>query len=161
MYWQTRDSTRNIMSLQLHGKFPKSCRILYKMQNFLTTFAIGFMCYYLNHPFITNCINGYAPTYKTISRPNILSQKRIIRALSCASRRDQTLPLFVNGISSDCVTPCFLLRRSFTKLCINRTTLKTSVSKKSTLSLISQSIRVCIFASTSQHGPNYFKIPNC
>ena len=76
------------------GKLSKSCGILYKIRNCLTTPAKSLLYYSLIHPFLTYCINVYASTYKTNLRPVISSQKRVIRTLSHASRRDHTLPLF-------------------------------------------------------------------
>ena len=76
------------------SKLSKSCGILYKVRNCLTTSAKNMLYYSLIHPFLTYCINVYASTYKTNLRPIFLSQKRVIRTLSHASRRDHTLPLF-------------------------------------------------------------------
>ena len=47
------------------GKLSKSCGVLNKILNCLTTSAERLLYYSLIHSFLTYCINVYASTYKT------------------------------------------------------------------------------------------------
>ena len=80
----------------LKNKISKTIAILYKCKNILTINSLKILYQSLVKPYITYCIEIWGHTYKTITKPILLLQKKAIRIINKADYKQPTNQLFIN-----------------------------------------------------------------
>ena len=76
-------------------KLSKSAAILYKTKDILNSDSLHMLYCSFILPYITYCVEVWGRTYKTITNPIFLLQKKVIRIINRADYREPTHKLFI------------------------------------------------------------------
>ena len=79
----------------IKSKLSKTMAILYKTRHFLNNNSLFTLYCSLMLPYITNCVEVWGNTYKTITKPIYMIQKKAIRIINQTDYLAATNPLFI------------------------------------------------------------------